>query len=475
MSSRSIVPLCLGVLIAGYSSSCCHERPAAVGAPSGEAQARPHSATAPAVPAAWPRPAEAERLVSLSRRAARPEKLRLGSDRLFDSEYLPLVAGRRVAVMANQTSRSTVDRLIDDRRVSLVAVFAPEHGFNGTAPAGDPVAAETYRGVPVYGCFGGGDETRRIPAELLAGVDVLLFEIQDLGTRHYTYVSSMYLAMDSAADTHTAFVVLDRPVAVNGAAVEGPVLEAECQSFVGVGRLPNRYGMTIGELALLFKHEAGIMDGPRYPRRTEGDAYWNVKDLALFVVPMTGYDRTLCADEQAGAPAWVPTSPNVPSVDAALCYVGAGLFDGNAVKEMVRGYEQFVYVGLPFVKDGAALVAFIAAAGRIYDFPGVALEPCVDPRTGRADVLKLAVTDRARFNPSYAALALMYAQAKEYPEVPFFSSEAGKRSFLLIAGARWLVDLFSRPAELPPFAEMIERLEKETEAFKAIRARYLLY
>jgi uncharacterized protein YbbC (DUF1343 family) len=142
---------------------------------------------------------------------------------------------------------------------------------------------------------------------------------------------------------------------------------------------------------------------------------------------------------------------------------------------MVRGYEQFVYIGLPFVKDEAGLEAFIAAAERRYDFPGVALEPFRDARTGRADVVKLAVTDRARFNPSYTALALLYTQAREHPDVPFFTSDAGRRSFIRTTGAPWLAVLFSRPAVLPPFRIILERLKKETEAFKAIRARYLLY
>jgi uncharacterized protein YbbC (DUF1343 family) len=452
--------------------SCCGERPAVAAS---AAENAPVSIDSICRPENRPLPAETERLVSLSRTNPRPDRLRLGAERLFDPEYVTLIAGKRIAIMANQTSRATVDELIDRTGIGLVAIFAPEHGFRGRQPAGETVAADTYRGVPVYPCFGGGDETRRIPAELLKGVDVLLFELQDIGTRHYTFISSMYLAMDAAADAGIPFVVLDRPVAVNGAAVEGPVLETSLQTFVGVGRLPNRYGMTTGELALLFKHEAGIMDGPRYPRQKEGDAYWKVKDLELFVVPMTGYDRTRCSDEQSGAPAWIPPSPNIPSVNAALCYVGSGLFDGNTIAEMVGGYEQFVYIAVPFVSGPAGAAEFIAAARRSFDFPGVTLEPGTNVRTGRADLIKLAVTDRSRFNPSYTALALLYTQAKEYPGAVFFTSLEGRRSFSRTVGNEWLAVLFATPAILPPFAAITARLDKETAEFKAIRERYLLY
>jgi uncharacterized protein YbbC (DUF1343 family) len=472
--NRSVIRLCAFIApLALFSQCCCEERPVVVKTDS--AAGAGASAGAGDVNAVLPRPAEVERLVSLSRRGKPQGRLRLGAARLFDPEYFPLVAGRRVAIMANQTSRSTVDRLIDDQRTALVAIFAPEHGFWGKQAAGETVTEASYRGVPVHPCFGGGDETRRVPAELLKGVDVLLFELQDLGTRHYTFISSMYLAMDSAADAGIPFVVLDRPVTVNGAAVEGPVLEADCQTFVGVGRLPNRYGMTVGELALLFKHEAALMDGPRYPRQSDGDAYWNVKDLKLYVVPMTGYDRTRFADEQAGAPAWVPPSPNIPTPESALCYVGAGLFDGNAIAEMVGGYDQFVFIGLPFVKSADELRAFLAAARRQYDFPGVALEPYVDFRTRRADLVKLAVTDRSRFNPSCAALALLYTEAREYPDAPFFTSAIGRRSFSLALGNTWLAALFGAPEKLPPFADIVRRLEREVEAFKAVREKYLLY
>ncbi|MEJ2663160.1 MAG: DUF1343 domain-containing protein [Spirochaetia bacterium] len=267
-----------------------------------------------------------------------PGRLVLGSERLFEPEYFKLIAGKNIAIMANQTARHTVDRLIADPRVHLAAIFAPEHGFDGEHKAGADVPDTFYRGVPVYGRYGGGDETRRIPPDLLKGIDVLLFEVQDLGTRHYTFISSMYLAMDSAADVNIPFIVLDRPVGVNGVQVEGPLLDPRFQTFIGVGRLPNRYAMTIGELALLFKNEAGLMNGPRYPRAKPGDAYYNVKDLNLTVVPMKHYNRRLYFDEIYGGDKWVRPSPNIPR-DLRRRQVGPSLpqYPQRTGRRLLRG------------------------------------------------------------------------------------------------------------------------------------------
>ncbi len=217
------------------------------------------------------------------------------------------------------------------------------------------------------------------------------------------------------------------------------------------------------------------MDGPRYPRKQAGDAYWNVASLKLYVVPMSGYDRTRCFDEQPGIGDWIPPSPNIPSVGSALCYVGSGLYDGNTIGEMVHGYEQFIYIGMPFVRDRDDLEGFIASARTSYHFPGVELLPAVDPRTGRFTVIKLEVTDRARFNSSYTAVALLYTQARRYPAAEFFTSDAGRRSFSIVHGSDWLVTLFDAPADLPPFDTIVRRLDAEAAAFKEIRKNYLLY
>ncbi len=401
--------------------------------------------------------------------------LKLGNERLFEPEYLPLIAGKNIAIMANHTTRITVDRLIDDPRVHLVAIFAPEHGFDGETKAGDNVPDTFYRGVPVYGRYGGGDETRRIPQELLRGVDALLFEVQDLGTRHYTYISSMYLAMDSAADAGIPFIVLDRPVGVNGTQIEGPLLEAPFQTFIGVGRLPNRYAMTIGELALMFKNEAGLMDGPRYPRANPGDAYYNIKDLNLVVVPMRNYNRALYFDEIYGPKSWVRPSPNIPNMEAALCYVGTGLLNGNSIREMVAGYNQFDHISFPFIKDRAEMRRFLAYAESLYTFPGVTPTIITDKNTGVSNVVFLRVTDRSRFNSTLTVFALMYTQAALYPEIPFLTSDRAAHMFTISQGGSWFLRLIQDKKNLPAFSKIIARMNRGLEEFKRVRRKYLLY
>ena len=403
--------------------------------------------------------------------------IRLGSDLLFEEPYFSLVCGKRVGIMANRTSLTTVDRLLEEPELKLVAIFAPEHGLDGRQPAGTGLASTFYRGVPVYACYGDGDASRRIKGEYLEGLEVLLFELQDLGTRHYTYISSMYLAMDSAADCGIPFVVLDRPVAVGGGQVEGPVLEPENQSFVGIGRLPNRYGMTIGELALLFKNEPALMDGPRYPRAKPTDPYSNLKDLKLYVVPMRGYRRWLCYDEQLGIPPWIPPSPNIPSVTAALCYVGTGLFEGNPIQAMVAGFEQFSYLAFPFIKTEEELKAYLELARSFYDFPGLDFEIMVNPQSGKKNVVRLLITDRRHFNATYTALAMLYAQLISYPQQGL--KQSGQLEVILRRnhGTAWLAQLILQKdqRELPTWESLLERLKTDEEWFKAIRAKYLLY
>jgi uncharacterized protein YbbC (DUF1343 family) len=406
-----------------------------------------------------------------------PQKtgLILGSARLFEPEYFYLIENKNIAIMANHTTKRTVDRLISEPRTRLVAIFAPEHGFNGEIKAGQGVLDSYYNGVPVYGRYGGGDDTRRIPPELLKGIDVLLYEIQDIGTRHYTYISSMYLAMDSAADAGVPFIVLDRPVGVNGVQIEGPLLDAEYQTFIGVGRLPNRYAMTIGELALFFKNEPQFMHGPRYPRKTEQDAYFNVEGLELFVVPMKNYNRTLFYDEIYGNDEWICPSPNIPNMQAALCYVGTGLLNGNTIKELVAGYNQFDHISFPFIEEYDQMTSFLSRAKEYYDFPGVELQILTDKNTGIPNVLFLNVTDRAQFNPTLTVLALMYTQAVLYPHTPFLTSTQAEHMFIISHGNSWFLHTLLDKENLSEFKDIAAQVEKGISEFKLIRKKYLLY
>jgi beta-N-acetylhexosaminidase len=297
----------------------------------------------------------------------------------------------------------------------------------------------------------------------------------------------MYLAMDSWADyTETLedseshpFIVLDRPTTTNAHTLEGPILEPEWQTFIGVGQIPNRYAMTIGELAQLFKGEADVMDGARYHRSDADDSYVNVSDIELVVVPMTGYDRTKTYDELFDQDAFIPTSPNIPTVDAALHYIGTGLMDGTILQEIVpnydeKGYTQFEYIRLPFIQDQDDMVTFLEHAADTYDFPGVVLRTEEDPQTEQTNIIHLDVYNTTDYNPTYTAMALIYTAATHYPDEEIFYSEQGKRVFNKGIGNDWFSQMLEDPNR-PSFQDILEDIRYEVYDFNEIREHYLLY
>ena len=286
------------------------------------------------------------------------------------ADSLHLVAGRRVGLVTNHTGVfpagpdgaasgadaggaagaapvSSIDALHGSSEVELVALFGPEHGLRGQAEAGDRVASGTDErtGLPIHSLYG---STLRPTPEMLEGVEVLLFDMQDIGARYYTYVSTMAYAMEAAGAQGIPFVVLDRPNPIRGDVVQGNVLDPEYATFVGLYPVPMRHGMTAGELARLFVGEFGI-------------------DVELHVVPAAGWTRDTAFDA-TGLP-WVAPSPNIPSLESALAYAGTCLFEGTPLS-VGRGTDRaFQWVGAPWL-DGAAL----AAALNGYGLDGVRFE-----------------------------------------------------------------------------------------------------
>ncbi|NLA07895.1 MAG: DUF1343 domain-containing protein, partial [Firmicutes bacterium] len=219
------------------------------------------------------------------------------------SRDFDIIAGKRVGLITNHTGidskgKSTIDILAESDRVRLVAIFAPEHGVRGEAEAGEKVSSDrdAKTGLPIHSLYG---KTLKPTCEMLEGIDVLVYDIQDVGVRFYTYISTMAYAMEAAAENGLEFVVLDRPNPIGGMAVEGPILEKEFSSFVGLYPIPARYGMTIGELARLFNDEFEI-------------------GVQLRVVEMEGWHRDMWFDD-TGLP-WVKPSPNIPTLAGATVY-----------------------------------------------------------------------------------------------------------------------------------------------------------
>ncbi|MCG6954872.1 MAG: DUF1343 domain-containing protein [Gemmatimonadetes bacterium] len=278
--------------------------------------------------------------------------VRPGIEVLF-TDSLALVKGKRVGLITNHTGRdhtgrSDIDLLAERSDLRLVALFSPEHGIRGDEQAGARIQTDrdSATGIPIYSLYG---STLKPTPEMLDSVDVLLFDLQDVGARYYTYMSTLALAMHAAGEKGIPFVVLDRPNPVRGDVVQGNVLDTAYSSFVGRYAEPMRHGLTPGELARLDTGVFGVR-------------------ADLRVVPMSGWKRDMTYD-QTGLP-WVAPSPNIPTLESALAYPGTCLFEGTALS-VGRGTDHaFEWVGAPWL-DGPALADTLNG----YHIAGVRFEP----------------------------------------------------------------------------------------------------
>lgn len=379
--------------------------------------------------------------------------VRVGVDVLADGVPAALT-GRRVGLVTNHTGvardgRSTIDVLAETPGIELVALFSPEHGIRGTAAPGERVASgvDERTGLPVHSLYG---ETRRPTAEMLRGVEALVFDIQDIGARPYTYIYTMALAMQAAAEHDLPFVVLDRPNPIGGEIVEGNLLEPAFATFVGMYPIPVRHGMTAGELAGFFNREFGI--GAR-----------------LEVVRAEGWRRSTWGDA-TGQP-WVNPSPNIRRLEAAIHYPGTVFFEGTNLSTG-RGSEMpFEQVGAPWL-DAAGVAARMN--GR--SLPGVRFEAVeFTPRQPGDDKfadepvrgVRLVVTDRERYRPVEASLLLLDEIVRHHPDeiawhVAHFDRLAG-------------TDRLRRAIERRELAPLLREWAAEAERFQTTRAPYLLY
>lgn len=258
------------------------------------------------------------------------EPLRMGAERM--DQYLPLLAGRRIAVVTNATGRVGPSHLVDTllaSGVQVVKVFAPEHGFRGDADAGEHVKdqRDARTGLPLVSLYGA---NKKPSAAQLADVDLVLFDIQDVGVRFYTYISTLHYVMEACAELGKPVVVLDRPNP-NGHYVDGPLLEPAFRSFVGMHPVPLVHGMTVGEFAGMINGEGWLKNGVR---------------CDLTVVLCSGYDHSM--------PYTLPVrpSPNLPNASAIALYPSLGLFEGTVVS-VGRGTDRpFQCIGYPGARIG---------------------------------------------------------------------------------------------------------------------------
>ena len=362
-------------------------------------------------------------------------------------------AGKRVGIITNQTGvdhagRSSVDALFASRKAKLVAIFSPEHGFRGNEEGGESISNSTdaVTGLPIYSLYG---KIHRPTPAMLAGLDVLVFDIQDIGARFYTYLTTMALCMEEAAKLKLPFVVLDRPNPINGTVLEGPVLPKNIHDFTGYFPVPVRHGMTAGEMALMHKDQHGL-------------------GMDLSVVKLQGWNRAAYFEDTGLA--WVNPSPNIRDVDAAVMYPGIGGFEATNMA-VGRGTDApFMWFGAPWL-DAERLAATLNASGLAgVRFYAESKTPEKDIYAGRlCRGIRMQITDRAAVRPLDIFVRAVCALREKAYYRDFRFDESALR---LIAGNNVYKAVFE--SKDPP-EKIILDFQAQCREFDKARRRYLLY
>ena len=383
----------------------------------------------------------------------------LGSERLPESGLLD---GARIGLVSNPASvdrslRHVADRIAEAPGAALAALFGPQHGFHADVQDNMVETAHARHarlGVPIHSLY---SDTREPTAAMLDGLDVLVIDLQDVGTRVYTYAWTMANCLRAARRHGVRVVVCDRPNPIGGEAVEGPVLDPAFASFVGQFPIPLRHGMTIGELARLFNAEFGI-------------------GADLQVCELRGWTRAHCQDE-AGAP-WVMPSPNLPTLDSALVYPGMVLLEGTTLSEGRGTTRPFELAGAPGIDPEA-----LAGALNALELPGVhfrpaGFEPTFQKHAGRAcGGCQVHVTDRRAFRPVLTAVAVIGACRAAAPDArawrePPYEYERERLPIDILSGSEALRRALDAGRAA---ADIAASWEPAVAAFAPVRRRYLLY
>ncbi len=373
-----------------------------------------------------------------------------------------LLKGARVGAVVHPASvlsdlRHSADALFEDRSFRLVSLFGPQHGARGEKQD-NMIESEHYRdpdtGLPVHSLY---SETRRPAEDMLNGLDVLVFDLQDAGARLYTFIQTMAYCMEACAQHGKRMIVVDRPNPINGIQVEGDLLDPAYRSFVGLFPVPMRHAMTAGELALLYNREFGV-------------------GCDLTVVPMEGWRRSRWFD-QTGLP-WVQPSPNLPTMDSMTVYPGTVLVEGTMLSEGRGTTRPFEYVGSPYIRPRELASRLNSLRLPAVRFRPVYFEPTFQKWAGAmCGGVQLHVEDRNGFEPYLTGIMIistirsMYAESFEWRQPPY-EYENERLPIEILCGGRRIPDLIERAAGPD---EVRESWQPDLQAFLRHRARYLLY
>ena len=390
-----------------------------------------------------------------------PVEVRPGIEVLFDT-HLDELDGKSVGLVVNHTAvdkngAHLVDRLLQND-FSIKAIFAPEHGYRGEAAAGQHIKSgiDPVSGAPVYSLYG---EARKPDDAMMKDLDVLIYDIQDVGVRFYTYISTLGYTMQAAARNNVEFWILDRPNPVNGTFVEGPILKKEYTSFVGLYPIPVRYGLTIGELGKMIVGEGWLEYPEAFRPRVIRMKHWR-RDL--------WYDQTTIP--------WVAPSPNMPTLKTATVYPGMCFIEGVNVSEGRGTPHPFEWIGAPWIEGKiiSRRLNRLRLPGVVFEpveftpvmIPGKALRPKYQEEACHG--VRLVVTDRSAFQAIQTGVYMLWTIRKLYPDSFRWREAAIDRLY----GSDTLRKSIDSGA---PVQEIVDSWQPGLESFVSLRKKYLIY
>lgn len=389
-------------------------------------------------------------------------KIKTGIEVLKEQNF-KMLEGKRVGLITNPTGVdnnlvSDVDILAAAPNVNLVALYGPEHGVRGNAHAGDAVGddKDPVTNLPVYSLYG---KTRKATPEMLKDVDVLVYDIQDNGCRSFTYISTMGLAMEAAAENGKEFVVLDRPNPLTGNKVEGNLTEDDCISFVSQFKIPYIYGLTCGELATYINENGLLKDG---------------KKCKLTVVKMKGWKRSM--DYEKTGLQWIPSSPHVPHGNSSFYYPVSGIVGEFGYVSIGVGYTiPFEMFGAPWIKADE-----LASAMNGLNLPGVIFRPIYAKpfysvfSGEQIEGVQVHITDMKKAPLTAINFLFMQEEARLYPDHKFFEkADKGRYNmFDIVCGSKYIRENFSKNHR---WSDIEAYWNKDAENFKKESKRFYLY
>jgi len=388
-------------------------------------------------------------------------KVKTGLDRI--AKYHNLFSNKRVGIITNHTACNSNGQHITDiflkpNDVTLAALFGPEHGIRGNAEGGAQIesANDPIRDIPIYSLYG---ETRKPTPAMLKDIDILVFDIQDIGARFYTYIYTMAYAMEAAAEQSIPFVVLDRPNPITGSKVEGNILEKEFASFVGLYPMPVRHGMTVGELAKMFNGEGWLANGAK---------------ADLTVIPMRKWRRDMWYDETGLQ--FIKPSPNMPNLESATVYPGICLLEGTNISEGRGTATPFQLLGAPWI-DGLQLeeklnnlnlkgVAFQDTFFTPLPIPGAVSNPKY--KNKKCFGVKISVTDRNQYQSYRTGIYIVKTIHEMYPD----SVEFRAAGFDRLCGSAAIRETIINNGDIDG---LIASWQDQLNQFMEKRKKYLIY